>query len=204
MGLYVKLRVKALIFDIDGTLGDTMPVHWKAWEEAGRAYGFSYPQELFYANAGMSSRAIVNWLNRRFGLELDPELIIAAKNEAYLRHIEAIKPFEPVVALVHKFYGRLPLGLGTGECRAIAEQNVRALGLEKYFAALVCCDDVAHPKPAPETFLLCADRLGVAPEYCQVFEDGELGLEAARRAGMVATDVRPFLTEAAEQRLRVS
>jgi HAD superfamily hydrolase (TIGR01509 family) len=211
MGLYVNLRVKALIFDIDGTLGDTMPAHWKAWSETGRKYGFDYPKELFYQNAGMPSRAIVALINRDYGLRLDPEQVTAAKDAAYLRHIREVQPLEPVVALVHKFHGHLPMGLGTGECRKIALQNIRALGLQKYFAALVSCDDVTQPKPDPETFLRCADRLGVAPEYCQVFEDGELGLEAARRAGMIATDVRPFLIpsgaegpEAHSQKLRVS
>jgi beta-phosphoglucomutase family hydrolase len=193
MGLYVNLRVKALIFDIDGTLVDTMPTHQRAWEEAGKKLGFVYPTELFYENAGLPTRKIAVLLNEKYGYQLDPEEVTRVKNELYLKHIDEIKPIEPVVELVRKFHGRLPMALGTGEYREIAEQNIRAAGLEKYFSVLVSGDDVKNPKPHPETFDRCADRLNVAAEYCQVFEDGELGLEAARRAGMIATDVRPFL-----------
>ncbi len=197
MGLYVNVRVKALIFDIDGTLGDTMPVHLRAWEATGQVHGFIYPSELFYQYAGLPTKNIVQMLNERFGHQLDPEQVMATKNEAYLRMIHEIKPIKPVIEIVKKFYGKLPMGLGTGEVRSIAQQNIKALGLEGYFTAMVSGDEVVNPKPDPETFYRCADRLGMASEYCQVFEDGELGLEAARRAGMIATDIRPFLEAAA-------
>ncbi len=193
MGLYVNVRVKALIFDIDGTLGDTMPVHLRAWEAAGQVHGFIYPSELFYQYAGLPTKNIVQMLNERFGYQLNPEQVMVTKNEAYLRLIHEIKPIKPVVEIVKKFHGKLPMGLGTGEVKSIAQQNIKALGLEGYFTAMVSGDEVVNGKPDPETFYRCADRLGIASEYCQVFEDGELGLEAARRAGMIATDIRPFL-----------
>ena len=151
----------------------------------------------------MSTLAIVNTLNDQHGYRLDPAEVADAKNKAYLKHIRQIKPIEPVVEIVRKFHGKLPMGLGTGEIRSIAEQNIHTIGLAKYFSAMVTCEDVRKPKPDPETFLRCADLLDVANEYCQVFEDGELGLEAARRAGMVATDVRPFL-KAAEAEAEIS
>lgn len=192
MKLTVDPRAKALIFDIDGTLADTMPYHLQSWQKVGRAYGFEYPPESFYKYAGMSTGKIVAMLNTQ-GYQLDPTQIIAAKNDSYLQMMDDIQPIEPVFKIVREYYGKLPMALGTGEYRDIALVNLRAAGLEQYFQILVTADDVINPKPDPETFLQCAKLMNISPEYCQVFEDGDLGLEAARLAGMIPTDVRPFL-----------
>ncbi len=191
MNIKIEPNVKALIFDFDGTLADTMPIHYRAWQEVASNYGFEYPEQLFYKNAGMSTGKIVSCLNDQ-GYRLDPDTIIQAKNTAYLKLAVHIEPIKPVFDIVTRYYQKIPMALGTGECRAIALSNIKAAGLDKYFQVIVTADEVTNPKPDPETFLECARLMGVPPEVCQVFEDGELGLEAARRAGMIATDVRPY------------
>lgn len=193
MNLKVESHIKALIFDIDGTLINSMPLHFKSWQAVAKTYGFEYPEALFYQNAGRSTGSIVALINTEQGLHLDPEMIIQAKNSSYRKLAVKIDPIQPVLKIVTEYFGKLPMALGTGEYRDIATVNIKAAGLDKYFDIMVCADDVTHPKPDPETFLKCAKLMQVDPESCQVFEDGDLGLEAARRCGMVATDVRPFL-----------
>lgn len=197
MPLTVDPKARGLIFDIDGTLIDTMPAHLQSWQETARRYGFDYPVELFYKLAGMSTGQIVAYINQHQGLNLDPEAIIQAKNEAYLLLNKNIQVIKPVFRIVQEYAGKLPMALGTGEYRKIALVNLGITGLDRYFDKIVTADDVTRCKPDPETFLKCAELMKIPPEYCQVFEDGDQGLEAARRGGMIATDVRPFLKEEA-------
>lgn len=193
MELGVEPRARGLIFDIDGTLADTMPTHLRSWQEVARRHGFEYPEDLFYKNAGMSTERIVLFLNERFGYHLDPAEIARAKAAIYMEMAKDIRPIEPVARIARENFGKLPMALGTGECRAIAARNIRSAGLASYFSIMVCAEDVPNPKPDPATFLKCAELMGVEPQYCQVFEDGDPGLEAARSAGMIATDVRAYL-----------
>jgi len=101
-----------------------------------------------------------------------------------------VTPIEPVIALVQKYHGKMPMSVGTGGHREAVEKTLEIIGLRKYFDILVTANDVTKHKPHPETFLRCAELMNVAPAECEVFEDGDLGIEAARRAGMIATDVR--------------
>ena len=188
-------RAKALIFDIDGTLADTMPIHYNAWKEIGRRYGFDYPKELFYELAGIPTSRLVPILNERLRLSLDPEKIIDEKEEEFLRAIHLTKPIEPVVAVARRYAGSMPVSLGTGGRRDIALLTLEAVGLDGVFDIMVAAEDVSCHKPEPDTFLECARRMNADPAFCQVFEDGELGLEAAKRAGMIVTDIRPYLSQ---------
>jgi beta-phosphoglucomutase-like phosphatase (HAD superfamily) len=110
-----------------------------------------------------------------------------------LRHIDEIRLIEPVVAIAQKYQGVLPMAVGTGNTRKLTEMLLEVSGLKKYFTVVITADDVVHHKPHPETFLLCAQKMNVSPQLCQVFEDGQAGLLAARSGGMIATDVRPFV-----------
>ncbi|HBE77360.1 MAG TPA: phosphatase [Firmicutes bacterium] len=193
MTLKVNPRARGLIFDFDGTLGDTMPTHIHSWQVVAERYHFEISATLLYQVAGMSTGDIVEYLNQHFGYQLDVATIVKAKNEAYLQFTKKVNPIEPVLKIVQAYYGKMPMALGTGEYRNIALVNVKAAGVDRYFDILVTCDDVKKAKPDPETFLKCAELMKVAPEFCQVFEDAPPGLEAAARAGMIVTDVRPFI-----------
>ncbi len=193
MSLKVNPKARGLIFDIDGTLADTMPTHFRSWQKVAERYGFDYQESLFYQLSGMPTGDIVLYLNKHQGTNLDPEEVTRAKNQAYLGINGDIRVIEPVFKIVEANYGKLPMALGTGEYRNIALVNIRLTGLDRYFDKIVTADDVTKSKPDPETFLKCAQLINVPPEFCQVFEDGGAGLEAARRAGMIVTDVRPFI-----------
>lgn len=192
MELELRNGVKALIFDVDGTLADSMPVHLKAWQDTGRRYGFEYTKEELDRNAGMAGQAIVRLINEHQGLNLDPDEVADAKEEAYLENLHQVKPVKPVVDLLKKHYGKLPIGAGTGGFRAVAEKTLNYLGIRDQIDVLVSADDVENHKPAPDTFLKCAQALEMDPEVCLVFEDAELGFQAATNAGMHYIDVKPF------------
>ena len=102
------------------------------------------------------------------------------------------KPIEPVVSIVKKYYGKLPMAVGSGGHRDTVERTLILTDLLKYFEIIVTANDVDNFKPHPETFLRCAELMKVDPAHIEVFEDAELGLEAARMAGMIATDVRTW------------
>jgi beta-phosphoglucomutase family hydrolase len=193
MKLQVDEQARGLIFDVDGTLADTMPMHYEAWKDVIHRIGHQYPEETFYEFAGVPTKQIVPLINERYGLDLDPVKTVEEKEKAFLGMMHLVRPIEPVARIVRRYHGTLPMGLGTGGRRKIAELTLETIGLWGYFDVLVGAEDVENHKPAPDTFLKCAELLRVAPQYCQVFEDGEKGLEAARRAGMIATDVRLFL-----------
>jgi len=186
-------KARGLIFDLDGTLADTMTIHLEAWKRVGRNHGFEYPEELFYELAGTPTRNIVPILNERLGLDLDVEATVREKEGAFLESVGDVKVIEPVADIVWKYHGVIPMTVGTGGTRDLAALTLKTIGMELCFVAMVTADDVMRHKPEPDTFLKCAELMEVAPRFCQVFEDGEQGLAAARRAGMIATDVRPFL-----------
>ena len=140
----------------------------------------------------MSCRSIVRALNDRYSYTLDPESVGRDKDAAYLESISEVKPFEPVLEVIEHFSGKLPMGIGTGTISHIAEKTLRQAGIEKYFDVVVCSDHVENHKPFPDTFLKCAELISVSPADCVVFEDGDLGIEAAKRAGMQWVDVMKY------------
>lgn len=193
MALNIAEGIRGIIFDLDGTLVDSMPLHFQAWRQALKAHGVEYPKSLFYELAGMPTRTIVPVLNERLQCRLDPGDIVERKDRIFLSGLHTIKPIAPVLELAIRYQGVCRMAVGTGGRRSIVEKTLRAMDLEDLFDTVVTAEDVTEHKPAPDTFLLCAERLDILPESCQVFEDGDLGLEAARTAGMTATDVRPHI-----------
>jgi beta-phosphoglucomutase family hydrolase len=190
--LEVNPKAKALVFDLDGTLADTMPVHFWAYKNILVDYGIDFTPELFGTLAGVPAVDTIQKLNEQFGTQMNPEKIGHFKEAEYEKIMHKMKPVEPVVELVKKYHGKLPMAVGTGGYKRLAWKSMEILGLDKYFDILVSSEDVTHPKPHPETFLKCAELLGVEPQFCQVFEDGDLGIQAANAAGMMSTLVTDY------------
>jgi beta-phosphoglucomutase family hydrolase len=186
--------VQGLIFDADGTLIDTMPLHYLAWQETVQVEGGHFPEQLFYDLAGVPSDKIAEILNETFGYQLDPKQTAVNKEHLFLeKYLAKARPIEAVLAIATAYKGRLPLAVATGGVSHVVNLALKNIGLEHFFDAIVTSEDVRHGKPAPDTFLEAAHRLKVEPRHCVVFEDSDLGLEGARRAGMTAIDVRPWL-----------
>jgi beta-phosphoglucomutase family hydrolase len=184
---------RGAIFDCDGTLADTMPLHYQAWVAALTARGAELSEQLFYDLGGVPTIDIIRILNDRFGYTMDPEETAHAKELLYEELLPQAPPVPQVVTLVREYHGRYPLAVASGGIRRLVDKTVSALGLTEHFHAVCTAEDVERGKPNPDLFLLAASRIDVAPEDCIVFEDSELGLEAARRAGMQPVDVRPWL-----------
>ncbi|HON78124.1 MAG TPA: HAD-IA family hydrolase [Spirochaetota bacterium] len=194
MKLAVDPRARGLIFDVDGTLADTEAVHMEAWRQVLQPKGYVMTDGMFRSLTGAPTRKIITIMKEEYGWDLDPEETLMNKEKAFMEQIGSVKAIEPVAALAREYKGTLPMSLGTGGRREMALITIKAAGLADFFDILVSADDVERHKPEPDTFLECARFMGVAPEVCQVFEDGDRGIEAGRRAGMIVTDVRPYIT----------
>jgi HAD superfamily hydrolase (TIGR01509 family) len=175
-----------------------MPLHYRAWHETLAEYGGEMSETLFYELGGVPTAEIVRILNTRGGTTLPVEETAAAKEARYADLLPHASPVEPVVALVREYCGRYPLAVASGGIRLLVDRTLAALGITDHFQAILTAEDVARGKPEPDLFLLAAERLGVPPERCLVIEDSDLGLEAARRAGMAAVDVRPWVRRATD------
>jgi beta-phosphoglucomutase family hydrolase len=187
--------VRGLLFDLDGTLADTMPIHLAAWHAAGERFGVNITHEMITTHTGMPTLRVTELLNQLYGWTLVPTEVKAAKEEAYARlkpHI-GVKPIAPVYALAQAYRGQLPMAVGTGSSNGSAYDTLDTLGIRDWFDAVVTADDVTSHKPEPETYLRCAELLGIPPADCVVFEDGDYGLQAGRAAGMHVIDVRPYV-----------
>lgn len=172
------------IFDCDGTIADTMPLHFVAWTKAMRDLGGVFPEDLFYSLGGTPAIVIVGMLNEKYGLSMDPAQTVRCKEDYYLQMIAEVKPIEPVLAIARKMHGLVPLSIASGGHREVVLATLRALGIESLFTAIVCAEDYVNGKPSPDPFLKAAVLMGVAADECLVFEDTAIGIEAAKAAGM--------------------
>ncbi|MBV9850067.1 MAG: HAD family phosphatase [Armatimonadetes bacterium] len=181
---------KALIFDCDGTLADTMPTHVKAWVASYKSFGIDIAEQPFFDMGGLPNRAIIETLNHEFGYALDVAQTQEEKERRYLEMLHTVKEVKAVADIARAHHGQVPIAVASSGLGRVVHQTLTAIGLISLFDVIVTADDVTHGKPAPDLFLLAAQRLGVAPADCIVYEDGDPGLEAARRAEMRAVDVR--------------
>lgn len=172
------------IFDCDGTLADTMPLHYRAWARAVEEDGGHFPQELFYRWGGRPSATIVEDLNRTFGHAFAVEAMVDRKESYYLDLIHEVQPLERVVEIARSLHGTAPLAVASGGYRKYVEITLEVIGLKELFDAIVCAEDYEQGKPAPDAFLEAARRLDVRPSECLVFEDSPAGVQAAANAGM--------------------
>ena len=191
--MHTQREIKGIIFDCDGTLADTMPLHWKAWNAVTTRHGLHFPEDRFYALGGVPSRDIIALLCREQGVELDCLAVATEKEEAYLPFLPEVQPIQLVVQVAEANHGRLPMAVASGGLKPIIEQVLEHLKILHYFDAIVTSEDVQHQKPAPDIFLEAARRIAIPPENCRAYEDTDLGLQAIRAAGMEPIDVRRLL-----------
>ncbi|HAH24048.1 MAG TPA: phosphatase [Prolixibacteraceae bacterium] len=190
--LTVNPNAKGLIFDLDGTLADTMPIHYIAWRNAAATYGIDFTTELFSQLAGIPLYPTVERLNQLFGKNIDPREMGDIKEAEFEKNMHLTPEIKPVTDLVRKWHGILPMAVGTGGSRRLSLKTLGIIGLDGYFDILVASEDVSNFKPHPDTFVRCAELMGIDPVYCEVFEDGVLGFQAAKTAGMMVVDVTQY------------
>ncbi len=186
-------EIKGLIFDCDGTLADTMPLHWRAWQMITRRHGLEFPEDRFYSLGGVPSRDILKMLSEEQGRSLDHIAVAHEKEEAYLPLMAGIEPIHAVVEVARSHFGKIPMAVASGGTQAIIMQVLEQLKIRHFFQAVVTSEMVKKQKPAPDIFLEAARRIGVEPKFCRAYEDTDLGLQAIRAAGMEAVDVRKLL-----------
>ena len=180
---------RAYLFDCDGTVADSMHLHYIAWKKALAEWNCPYPEEIFYSWGGKPVRQIIADLNEMHGLHMPVDSLAARKEAYYLEQLPRLQAIPSVLEHIHAQYGRIPFAIVSGSRRDSVVGSLNALHLLDKFETLVCAEDYKHGKPAPDCFLLAAERLGVAPADCLVFEDTELGIEAATAAGMASVRV---------------
>ena len=185
---------RAFIFDLDGTLADTMSVHYKACQLVCNRNGFDFPEDYFYQEAGKPTLEVFRNLIHKLGIKgVDSNELGNEKEQMFIELIPEVNPLDFVAEVAKKYKGNIPMAIGSGGQRNTVELTLTAIGFNDFFDSIVTCDDVEYHKPHPETFLKAALEMGVEPHECVVFEDGDPGLEAAKKAGMMTVDVRGYL-----------
>ena len=195
MSLISSRPIKGIVFDCDGTLADTMPLHWRAWQAVVKRHRLHFPEDRFYSLGGVPSRDILKMLGEEQGVSLDPLAVAHEKEAEYLPLIAQVEPINVVVGVARENYGKIPMAVASGGMGHIIDQVLRHLGIRQLFDTVVTSEDVVHQKPAPDIFLEAARRIGVPPEFCRGYEDTDLGMQAIRAAGMEAVDVRTLIRE---------
>lgn len=183
----------ALIFDLDGTLVDSMPAHFEAWCRALEDHGAPgvFPEDIFYAMGGRPTRDIVEIINGEQGLRLDPDAISYSKRKHFLNVLEQVREIKAVCDFARENHRKIPMAVASGGTRNVVEKTLAALGLSELFDEVVAAEDVKAGKPEPDVFLEAARRMGVDPGNCVVFEDAPAGIAAAIAAGMKPVSVPP-------------
>lgn len=180
------------IFDCDGTLVHSMPLHFKAWTASfvHNKAPWVWEEDEFYANAGIPDRDTVNQLNERYGADICPDAVHEFKAEWYAEHVDKLKPVPAVGELAHKLHAEdRKISVASGSDLSLVEPSLQAAGLRNLFNIIITPALVENGKPAPDMFLLAAEKMGVPPEDCLVFEDGQAGIDAATAAGMASVYV---------------
>ena len=181
----------AYLFDCDGTIVDSMPLHYVAWKKALGEWNCEFSEELFYAWGGRPTGEIIATLNEKHELSMPVESVARRKEEFYFAMLPELKVVPEVLEHIEAQHGRIPFAVVSGSARDSVTASLEALKLLDRFDTLVCAGEYTKSKPDPEAFLLAASRLGVAPKSCLVFEDTDMGIQAATAAGMASVKVPP-------------
>lgn len=188
----IPKEAKALIFDLDGTLANTMQHHFEAWRKAVSPYGIEFTSELFMSLTGMSRWSTIETLNKQFGTQMDVKEVGDVKASHFKTLVNSTTEISIVADVVRKYHTVLPICIGTGSTKKGAKKTLEIINMQHFFDVVVTADDVENSKPYPDTFLKCAELMGVKPEDCVVFEDGILGMRAAKAAGMMLIDINDY------------
>jgi HAD superfamily hydrolase (TIGR01509 family) len=175
---------KGYIFDCDGTLAHSMPVHYVAWRQTVEENGLQMSEELFYSLGGVPTTKIVEILNEKFGSNLDPELVAKRKEEVYVENMGDMRPLEEVAAFARKVAKFGKVSIASGGYLPVVLKTLEAIGFKDSFSVIVTTEQVPRGKPFPDMFLEAAKRMDVPPSECLVLEDSPAGIEAAKAAGM--------------------
>jgi beta-phosphoglucomutase family hydrolase len=194
-------HIKGLVFDCDGTLADTMPMHWRAWQTIAAKYKLHFPEDRFYSLGGVPSRDILQMLAKEQSVTLDHIEAAHEKENAYLPLMSEVEPIHAVVEIAKEHFGKIPMAVASGGTQQIILQVLDHLKIRHLFGAVVTSEMVKHQKPAPDIFLEAARRISVDPKFCRAYEDTDLGMQAIRSAGMDAVDVRELLRQGAKNNL---
>jgi HAD superfamily hydrolase (TIGR01509 family) len=192
----MKLKVpqgsyRAYLFDCDGTVVDSMPLHYIAWKKALGEWNCEFDEQLFYAWGGMPIAEIISALNQRHGMSMSIETVSRRKESLYFQLLPQLKAVPEVLEHIDAQHGRIPFAVVSGSTRQSVMASLFSLKLLDRFDTLVCAEDYGKSKPDPEAFLLAAARLRVQPETCLVFEDTDMGIQAATAAGMASVRIPP-------------
>ncbi|GAA4439826.1 HAD-IA family hydrolase [Bremerella cremea] len=182
------------IFDLDGTLADTMPAHFLAWRQTAEKHKLELSEDRFYSLGGVPSERIFAMLAEEQGVVIDPLACAHEKEDAFIELLSEVEPIEPVIEVLRANHGKVPMAVATGAMKWVMDRIIDQLELRHYFQAFVSSEDTTRHKPFPDVFLEAARRLNVAPEKCCVYEDAQLGIEAGQAAGMHVVDVRNLHT----------
>ncbi|HUL34493.1 MAG TPA: HAD family phosphatase [Candidatus Eisenbacteria bacterium] len=192
----MKLKIpegafRAYLFDCDGTIVDSMPLHYLAWKQTLAEWGCDFPEKRFYEWGGMPVAEIISTLNRDHGLHMPIEEVGRRKENLYYKLLPKLRVVPEVVEHIEAQKSRIPLAVVSGSTRDSVIASLRVVKLLDRFQTLVCAGEYKKSKPDPEAFLMAAGNLGVQPEACLVFEDTDMGIQAARSAGMAWVKVAP-------------
>ena len=188
--IHIPPNIRGLIFDCDGTLVDSMPLHMEAWKAAFMKYDVYYNEDFLFSLKGMKETEIIDLYNKKFNTILNPQQMVNAKHKFFIENISSVKRIEQIVQIAEHYYEKLPLAVVSGSVSKIVTLELKAIGIINLFKVILTADDPYKPKPSPDIFLATASILNLNPKSCLVYEDGDAGLEAASRAGMETDDIR--------------
>jgi HAD superfamily hydrolase (TIGR01509 family) len=180
---------KAYLFDCDGTIADSMPLHYVAWSKALSEWNCEFSEELFYAWGGMPVAEIISALNAEHGLNMRKEDVARRKEQLYFEILPQLQAVPEVLEHIETRHGEIPFAVVSGSTRDSVTASLETLKILDRFDTLVCAGDYAKSKPDPEPFLIAAERLRIAPTDCLVFEDTDMGIQAATAAGMASVRI---------------
>lgn len=181
----------ALLFDLDGTLADSMGLHNRAWIQTLGDLGHSMTEEILNEYTGIPNAKTVEIFNQRFGWSLDAKTVAQAKESRFFMDFDQMPAIEPVVSIAKAYHKKKPLAVVSGGSRNVVHRILGNLNIEALFQAIVCAEDTFHGKPSPDPFLRAADLLQIEPKKCLVFEDGAAGIQGAQACGMGVVRVLP-------------